>query len=680
MGQTRVRTERWLGLTAVAAGLGLIAVALLADLLSGSSAPGLGRRQILLAAAGIGLAVTGALLLSPAARGRLTAWSAATEPLPAAHMLLAALLFGLLAGLLEPAILHGQRAVGLRFRYISPHMSWMSPISYVGFLGLLSVAVILIGRGKLAWLRSAQTTAALLTFATVMLLLMLFTPELHEAASALVAGGLAVQAGRVAGRRPDRLHRLARRGIPTIAALILLVTAYSVGGPWLSERRALGALPEAPAGSPNVLLIILDTVRGANVSFNDYARPTTPNLTERARRGVVFELALVSAPWSLPSHSSIVTGMYAHDLSADWQSALDEQYPTIGEVMTARGFQTAGFFANKGYGGRFTGLPRGFIHWDTEVVTAGEILGASMAGRLFITPYRIQRQINNYNQAGRKRAHEVTAEFLGWVEGVGDRPFFAFLNYFDAHRPYDAPPPHGDKFVGTPRPEVPIKRLAVADSAAHWIDRYDGAIALLDAELERVFTELEQIGVLENTLVIVTSDHGEAFSETGDIGHGSLYRHVLHVPLVMWLPGRVPEGVRVRDPVTLRDLAATILEFVPGEPGELPGSSLSRHWVRAPALADDSLDASEPGFGEPVYAGVSGRHWLGDDADRVLAVFQDELHYIRKSTGIEELYDLAADPWEQRDVSEDPAYREDLLRLRKLIDPIGGRYMPADDP
>ncbi|MGH7505526.1 MAG: sulfatase [Longimicrobiales bacterium] len=418
------------------------------------------------------------------------------------------------------------------------------------------------------------------------------------------------------------------------------------------RRRAFAALPGADAGAPNVLLIILDTVRAASLSLYGYGRPTTPNLERLAARGVVFERALATSPWTLPSHGTLFTGRYPHELSANWKTALGERYPTLAEVLAGRGYVTAGFVANPFYGSYEYGLDRGFVHYEDFVVSLGQTLNSAslgafvLAGRPGFSHNFFRRVLHNYEYLGRKKADDITADFLDWLGAGRDRPYFAFLNYMDAHVPYTPPRDLAERF-GV-RPPLPLVDRITGDRSSlteeerragdHDRNRYDASIASLDRELGALFDELDRRGALDNTLVVITSDHGEHLGEKGIYGHAnSLYMQNLHVPLMLWQPDRVPEGgARIADIVSLRSLPATILDLIGADDEtRIPGESLAGLWQSAHAPSDPLLAS--------VRKGINVREDLPIAKGDLYALVAGARHYIRNPDGSEELYDLAAD-------------------------------------
>jgi hypothetical protein len=181
-------------------------------------------------------------------------------------------------------------------------------------------------------------------------------------ASLLLSGGLAIQSARLVGRRRRASLELVRWTTPLLAGALLAVMLLTIGRRAWSEHRALAALPPPPPAAHNVLLIVWDTVRAGNLSLYGYGRPTTPHLARFAGRGVRFDLAFSTSSWTLPSHASLFTGRWPHELGVDWSSPLRADVPTLAEYLGSRGYDTAGFVANLDYCSRETGSAWG-IAW-----------------------------------------------------------------------------------------------------------------------------------------------------------------------------------------------------------------------------------------------------------------------------------------------------------------------------
>ncbi|HEX8199745.1 MAG TPA: sulfatase, partial [Isosphaeraceae bacterium] len=597
---------------------------------------------------------------------------------------------GLVAGLLELGVRlaqgHLSGAVALESLRTNRHVLWMTPVADAL---LLAACGLVLGLGARAWPGRLRRPAAYLLGALAPLALLLAVPGLYAAAAVLFAGGLAARVVPWAEARARGLRRLVARSLLVLAGAVALLTAIESTRVTQKERRALASLPKAAPGAPNVLLIVLDTVRADHLSLAGYGRPTSPNLQRLAGAGVRFERARATAPWTLPSHASVFTGRWPHELSTGAVRPLDGSYPTLAEFLGAHGYATAGFVANTFYCNAWYGLDRGFARYEdfdqNAAVTPGEILRSSALGRRIAELVGCAAEVRPGAQGDRKTAARINGDALAWIAAQAGRPFFAFLNYYDAHGPYQPPEGYRRRFGLAARapaqaeailrqfhrqgrgPEPP-KAADLARAATEIRrDAYDDCIACLDDQLGRLFDELGRRGLLANTLVIVTADHGEHLGDHHLFGHGhSLYRPLLDVPLVIHAPGRVPSGRSVPEPVSLRDLPATVADLLGlGATSPFPGRTLARCWAPDPA---SGLAAAEPPLSEvehqtkfapsPLIPASRGPLQALVDADRI---------YIRNPDGREELYDLGRDPAEAHDLAGSPDARAVLERFRTRL-------------
>ncbi len=278
-----------------------------------------------------------------------------------------------------------------------------------------------------------------------------------------------------------------------------------------------------------------------------------------------FDRAVAPASWTYPSHASFFTGHWPFQLISQWKYTLDAPVPTLAEYLTSLGYQTAGFSANSVICNYETRLDRGFAHFVDYPLTPRALLSRTVPGTwlfervLALGNYYLWKWVRIQS----RHAAAINAEFLDWLEQRRpDRPFFVYLNYFDAHDPYIAPPGYEGRFGMRPRSprdyeflldyENPgVKRVENRDVLMAR-DCYNDCIAFLDDQLGALFDDLTVRKLLDNTLVIVTADHGESFGSHGCLRHGtSLYLDELAVPLVILAP-RVPANSVVREPVSLR--------------------------------------------------------------------------------------------------------------------------------
>ncbi len=579
--------------------------------------------------------------------------------------------FGLLTGLGELAYVAVRKYARGLFVFQGADILWMTPLASAALFVTLAL---LLGVAARRWPDRVTWSGALGVFAGFgALSLLLLFPPLHWAAAVMIALGVGLRAARLARPRERSLRALVQVSAWPLLGLIVLAGGGRRGLEWWEERRARAALPGSAAGRPSVLLLVLDTVRAINLSLYGYHRPTTPALAEFARQGVRFDRAIATSPWTLPSHASLFTGLWAHQQTTDWFKPLQREVPTLAEILGRHGYRTGGFVANVWYCGRETGLARGFTHYEDHEVTWGTFLTSASLLRRLRETRAFEILAGGRDLVGRKRAAQINRAFLRWLDADSTRPFFAFLNYYDAHAPYLPPDDYLRRFA-TPGVE-PVPQLPTGTRpGGSWepaeiqgaLDAYDGALAYLDAQIAALLAELGARGLLDRTIVVVTSDHGEEFNEHGLIHHGhSLYLPSVHVPLLVVWPGRVPANRAVVDPVSLRDVPATILALAGFDPtGSLPGRPLTRFWTGA------ALPAADTVLSELRRVPLQPAWYPGSKGDMVSAV-QGGLRYIREADGREQLFRLVEDPLEQEDLSRDPERAADLDRFRDLFGGMG---------
>ena len=252
-----------------------------------------------------------------------------------------------------------------RLYLMSRHFVWLAPLAnllvFLG-LGLFLAAVTRLWPRLGGWL-SPRLVCAL----AILPVLLVAGPQIYRDAWFILALGIASRLVPRLERHPAAWRRRLVWSFPGLLGLVLVLAGSVFGGDWLKQRREAGrALP--PADSPNVLFIVLDTVRADHLSLYGYHRRTTPTLERLAKRGIRFDGARATAPWTLPSHASLFTGRWPHELDVKWMTPLRGNFPMLAEYLGSHGYATAGFVGNTLYCSYDTGLDRGFTHYEDYVL------------------------------------------------------------------------------------------------------------------------------------------------------------------------------------------------------------------------------------------------------------------------------------------------------------------------
>jgi arylsulfatase A-like enzyme len=605
---------------------------------------------------------------------------------------------GLAAGWVEVATrIFLKNVLGPGFMYLmTRQFVWLVPLTN---LLLFLIAGLVLAAMARPWPRLASWLGPRFFLTTaIMPALLVGGRQIYSPAWLALAAGIAVQV-------VPRLERISldwqwwgRRTFPFLLGSIPAVAAFMAGGDWLAEARQ-AARPHPPDGAPNILLIVLDTVRADRLSVYGYPRRTTPTLEGLARRGIRFDEARSAASWTLPSHASFFTGRWPHELGVVWKAPLRTRYPMLAEYLASRGYQTAGFVANTQYCSYDAGLAGGFAHYEDYPVDLAHlrpfrtaILGefawnaATWVG-VSIDTSRYNPVLHWLMSLGRKDAGAINDEFLGWLSHRGDteRPYFAFLNYYDAHAPYL--PPEGTRFRFGPGPKTLVDFFVLVERWMEFdklrlnqkyidliLDSYENCLAYLDWRLGRLFVELQRRGELKRTIVIVTADHGEELGDHDLFEHGeSLYRPESRVPLLFVLPSGAHAGDVLRQTVSLRDLPATVVDLAGVADGSpFPGRSLARLWdgSHQSTVSDSDSDGALAELADPNPTDPSrGRSPAAHG--QLLSLAQGDYVYIRNERdGKEELFHERDDPRELVNLAGVEAMQPLLRRFRQSVDKI----------
>ncbi len=443
----------------------------------------------------------------------------------------------------------------------------------------------------------------------------------------------------------DRFDHVAPIGLGVLVVLLLLVAAVRRGVPAWRELALPFVLVVFVAGSrgiawayallrgrgPNVVLVSIDTLRADRLGAYGYGRPISPALDARlAAEGVVFEDAWSQSPKTTPSHMTMLTSLYpsVHGVAL-WTGTgaaptLNPRVVTLAEVLKNAGYATAAFTAGA-HMHRDRGFGQGF-----DVYKHGDQLNRALA----------------------------------FLDARGRQPFFLFFHTYEVHDPYTPPPEVAARWAAEPVPAIADAVAKIRAGVSGWpqahkifwqpvdptdardvryvSDLYDAGINKMDAgTLPALLSKLDALGLANDTLVVFTSDHGEAFQEHGTFLHEDLHVETLHVPLVLRFPQRLPAGRRVQAPARLLDVTPTILDLVGLPiPAQAEGVSLER-------AARDRPDATVP---EVVFSEYSDAA-----AGRVFESIRREPWVMIRDGAAVQLFDTTKDAGERRDrASSDP--------------------------
>ena len=594
------------------------------------------------------------------------------------QIILIAVWAGFVAGITEGILLYvfqAQDWLQGQFKFLgsSSRGIWVSmAVDLVIFL-LIAASFLLLARllPRILWVNLFSILCIILILFDW--LFILFSGRLSTYAVALLSIGLGVELFRQLNKKIGIPIQFLAGNLRYVIGIALLTFVLIEGGSWLTEKVAISNLPEPAPNAPNILVIVIDTLRADHLSSYGYERGTSPFIDSIGERGLLFEKAYSTSNWTIPSHASLLTGRYVHEHGADIEK-LDNRFPTLGEALQGLGYRTGGFTANIDTFNRQYGFSRGFIHFEDHYQTLGDSFANTFYGRL-IEVYALHKVLNRDYEIGRRWATDINRNIVDWINKDQSKPFFVLINYFDVHAPYIPPQPYRNKYSNKTEPggvintDWDMNHIYISltpDQLQDEIDAYDGAISYVDDQINALFTELEEQGQTDNTLVIVMSDHGESFGEHGLLEHhNSLYPEVIHVPLILWWPGHVPEGLRIDQPVTIANIPATIMNLI-GESQQttFPSLSLTTLWEQPESALD------WPGS----IAEVKQAIWLPPEHlpahGNMQSIITRDWQYINHEKFGEELYDLKTDPEENINLASEASFQDVLEQLKRSLSSI----------
>ncbi len=464
---------------------------------------------------------------------------------------------------------------------------------------------------------------------------------------------------------------------PVVAALGLLAAVLALDLLFIHTRDdwpVQGGRGAATTAQPNVLLVVLDTVRADHLSVYGYERDTTPELSAFAREATLYEQAISPADMTLSGHGSLFTGLYGSTHGAHYNDAgigqpLNESFTTLAEALSANDYRTIGIISNHVFFGKDFQLEQGFDYVDarpTDAYLIYHVLGRSAP--VFLR-FHLHRKLSalvpdDVKDRQFRDADSIIAEALRFLDSPrrANRPFFLFLNLMDAHWRYMPPagfdtlyPGKIDGFSSADyyrlNREVTktARREITAAERNHLVSQYDGAIRYMDSRLRLLFDRLRQAGLYDDMLIIITSDHGEAFGGRQLVQHAvSAYQNQLHVPLLIHYPQGARRG-RVSTLVSTLSIMPTILAVTgTAPPRELHDGNLA---VDNPVVPDTVFAESFPN------TSLLGKRFARTER----AVFKPPYKLISSTSGKRELYNLELDPEETNNLYRDkPAVSRQL--------------------
>ncbi len=370
-------------------------------------------------------------------------------------------------------------------------------------------------------------------------------------------------------------------------SLVLLLVAF---GCTTEERETPSANPAIFKVRPNLLLITLDTVRADRLGIYGYESASTPALDSLAMAGMRFEWAICPTPLTLPSHATLLTGVYPpeHGLHSNLSGALGEEIETLAKVVSRQNYRTAAFISAFVLDARF-GLAQGFEVYNDD-------LSETTAAR---------------NEVAEVPGNVVTDRALEWLEDESGSPFFCWVHLYDAHAPYQPPEAFRSRFD----------------------DPYDGELSFADSQVGRLIAWLDENSLRSRTLVVVVGDHGESLGDHGEDQHGFfIYNSTIRVPLIFSWPEQIRANSVVSQVVGMVDVFPTITDLLQVEgPRNISGQSL------LPLMRGESLET--PSVYSETEVPLEEYNW-----SPLYSLISSPWKYIDSPSP--ELYDLVEDPGE----------------------------------
>jgi len=543
--------------------------------------------------------------------------------------------WGLFGGLLEGVVRTWLQSVGAtnfdaRLTAVSPRIIWVAPVSYVLLFTAVSIAIALgrLALGRVRWEHVTMVAVGMLAWLGPIAA----SGRVANVSAVLLALGLSVATNRLISA--DVLAR--RKALVQATTMLAVLAGASLVAVEVAERQLSTRPPLAAAGTSqpaNVILIIVDSLRADRLQNYGYARAQSPALIKIASEGVLFAHAIAASSWSLPSHVSLLTGRYPTEHGAEIDR-YDGRLPMISQAFQDKGYRTGAISANTLVFSRAFGFDAGFEHFTDSFYSPLDGFTRTILGKQ--VHKAVAHALGWRYHPVKLNAEAVTHAAARWIAAEPGVPFFLALNYFDVHDP------------GAPIPPVNG-------------NGYDGAVTYVDRWVGELVSSLDSRGLGDDTVVMVTSDHGQSHGEHNLKAHGSsLYIEQIHVPLIVRAPTRVPAGRRIDVPVSLISVPATLLQL---------GLGATQDSFRGPSLVPLWSDAAGSPEWPPPISELRYRPWhrSREGQDALQSVVEHPWHYIRHTKGANELFHLEQDRAETNNLARDAAHKDVVGRLEHTL-------------
>lgn len=421
----------------------------------------------------------------------------------------------------------------------------------------------------------------------------------------------------------------------------IIQTEFSMG------QTPSSQLPPTANTTPNIILITIDSLRADHVSCLGYDRNTTPNFDAFAQNNILFTNAFATSGWMLPTHASIFTSLYPKDHNtAHISHTLGDQHHTLAEILHENGYYCAGFCCNPRISRNY-GFAQGFDIFDDYTVS------------LILEGLMLDEQ-DNFDINVCRTNGLINDTAISWLQNNTQQPFFLFVHYYDNHWDYLPPEPYNQMYDPDYTGEITGKLIAREplfsnppsnEDIDHIIALYDGEVRLTDEDLGDMLRYLEEASLMDNSIIIILSDHGEQFYEHGHTSHHGVYDELIHIPLAMSIPNRSLESQTINGLVSQVDILPTILDYLSiNPPTNCAGTSMR------PLIENHTNTINDYIFAE--YTG-------GGDSDAwIIRTLQYKCYEMADSPP--HAFDMLHDHWEQDQIPL-PDFNEQLTQLHNVL-------------